>query len=339
MLGRANRRRGLTVLVGMTLAAASVLVGTSSPAQAATAITINGSVRRSGAGRRRGGQRWRRQQPAADRLSGAAAQRHPELPVQARLRRRDADPEGGDRRGHQLDLGCGAEPRTHPGQRELQPRVRVVADGAGQGPQPEHQPGRSGLGCPGLDRQRQVLLQRLDRLPGGLAGLRRHARADHQLPGGWNEKGFNATWYKNLRSALDSRGFARSSSWPADNFGWGEADEALRDPAFGNAVSGVRQPLRLRLPQLPEQLPELRQRGGDRQAAVGQRERVGRLQRRRPGARARHQPRLHRRKDERVHQLAGHRRHHPQHSLGRPRALRWRRSPGRATTRSARAPG
>src|SRR5215211_864119 len=44
MLGRANpRRRGVTALVGAALAAASVLVGTSSPAQAATAITINGA--------------------------------------------------------------------------------------------------------------------------------------------------------------------------------------------------------------------------------------------------------------------------------------------------------
>ena len=43
MLGRAHRRRGLTALVGIALVAGSVLVGTSSPALAATAITVNGT--------------------------------------------------------------------------------------------------------------------------------------------------------------------------------------------------------------------------------------------------------------------------------------------------------
>ncbi len=62
-----------------------------------------------------------------------------------------------------------------------------------------------------------------------------------------------------------------------------------------------------------DQLPELRQRHLLRQAAVGQRERLRRLQRRRAGPGPRHQPRLHRREDDRVHQLAGHRRHHAEH--------------------------
>ena len=44
------------------------------------------------------------------RLPGTAAQQHPRLPVQARVRRGDADHEGGDRWGHQLDLRRGAEP-------------------------------------------------------------------------------------------------------------------------------------------------------------------------------------------------------------------------------------
>ena len=157
--------------------------------------------------------------------------------------------------------------------------------------------------------------------------------------GGWNEKGFNATWYKNLRSALNSRGFGAVKLVAADDFGWGDADEALRDPAFGSRRVGLRQPLRLRVPQRAEQLPELRQRGGHRQAAVGQRERVGRLQRRRPGAGARHQPRLPRREDDRRTSTGRSSPPSPPTSPGPPRAWRWRRSPGRASTRSAGAPG
>ena len=102
----------------------------------------------------------------------------------------------------------------------------------------------------------------------------------------------------------------------SDDFGWGAADDALRDPAFANAVVRGRQPLRLRIPQRADQLPELGQRGELRQDAVGQRERLRRLQRRRAGAGPRHQPRLHRREDDRLPQLAGHRRDHPEHPLG-----------------------
>jgi O-glycosyl hydrolase len=54
--------------------------------------------------------------------------------------------------------------------------------------------------------------------------------------GGWNEKGFNATWYKNLRSGLDSHGYSAVKIVASDDFGWGAADQALKDPAFAQAV-------------------------------------------------------------------------------------------------------
>ncbi|WP_405427780.1 ricin-type beta-trefoil lectin domain protein [Micromonospora sp. NBC_00617] len=54
--------------------------------------------------------------------------------------------------------------------------------------------------------------------------------------GGWNEKGYNATWYKNLRSALNSHGYSSVKIVASDDFGWAAADESLRDPAFANAV-------------------------------------------------------------------------------------------------------
>ena len=39
--------------------------------------------------------------------------------------------------------------------------------------------------------------------------------------GGWNEKGYNTTWYKNLRAALDSRGYPTVKIVASDDFGWG----------------------------------------------------------------------------------------------------------------------
>ncbi|AGL16786.1 ricin-type beta-trefoil lectin domain protein [Actinoplanes sp. N902-109] len=55
--------------------------------------------------------------------------------------------------------------------------------------------------------------------------------------GGWNERGRDLTWYKNLRSALNSRGYPNVKIVAADEFGWAAADDAQRDPAFASAVS------------------------------------------------------------------------------------------------------
>ena len=55
--------------------------------------------------------------------------------------------------------------------------------------------------------------------------------------GGWNERGRDVTWYKNLRSALSSRGYPNVKIVASDEFGWGSADDAQRDPAFAAAVS------------------------------------------------------------------------------------------------------
>ncbi|GIF16696.1 ricin-type beta-trefoil lectin domain protein [Actinoplanes teichomyceticus] len=55
--------------------------------------------------------------------------------------------------------------------------------------------------------------------------------------GGWNERGRDLNWYKNLRAALNARGYAGVRIVASDDFGWGSADDALRDPAFGAAVS------------------------------------------------------------------------------------------------------
>ncbi|GAB3416133.1 ricin-type beta-trefoil lectin domain protein [Flindersiella endophytica] len=55
--------------------------------------------------------------------------------------------------------------------------------------------------------------------------------------GGRNERGRDLTWYKNLRPALNSRGYSSVKVVASDDVdNWSVADDALRDPAFGSAV-------------------------------------------------------------------------------------------------------
>jgi O-glycosyl hydrolase len=53
--------------------------------------------------------------------------------------------------------------------------------------------------------------------------------------GGWNERGHDSTWYKNLRTALDNAGFG-AVRIVGDDSGWGMADEFGADPALEHAV-------------------------------------------------------------------------------------------------------
>ncbi|MFG2847179.1 ricin-type beta-trefoil lectin domain protein [Kitasatospora sp. NPDC048296] len=65
--------------------------------------------------------------------------------------------------------------------------------------------------------------------------------AQHHLTvdylGGWNERGFDKTWYENLKSTLVSKGY-RTKVVAADD-GWDVADAMATDPAFKNAVDIV----------------------------------------------------------------------------------------------------
>ncbi len=156
--------------------------------------------------------------------------------------------------------------------------------------------------------------------------------------GGWNERGYNVSWYENLRSALNSNGYSAVRIVAADS-DWSVANDVDSNPTFAAAVSviGAHYPCGYRSSQTNCAVPS--DRLVVRQAAVGQRERLGRLQRRRAGDGPRHQPRLHRRQDDRVPQLAGDRRDHPEPARTPPWVSRWLRSRGRATTRSARTRG
>ncbi|MEU4218533.1 ricin-type beta-trefoil lectin domain protein [Actinoplanes sp. NPDC026623] len=53
--------------------------------------------------------------------------------------------------------------------------------------------------------------------------------------GGWNERGHDSGWYKNLRSALNAAGYG-SVQIVGDDSGWGMADEFAGDATLKNAV-------------------------------------------------------------------------------------------------------
>jgi O-glycosyl hydrolase len=53
--------------------------------------------------------------------------------------------------------------------------------------------------------------------------------------GGWNERGHDSTWYKNLRTGLNTAGYG-SVQIVGDDTGWSMADEFAADPALKNAV-------------------------------------------------------------------------------------------------------
>ena len=159
-------------IAALALAAPGVAVVAAPPAQAATAITINGSSGGrifDGVGAISGGggnSRLLIDYPEPQRSQILDYLFKPGYGAALQILKVEI---GGD-----TNSTSGAEPsHEHTrGQRQLQPRLRVVADGAGQGPQPQHQAVRPGLGRARLDRQRQLLVHRHDRLPDRLAGLR-----------------------------------------------------------------------------------------------------------------------------------------------------------------------
>lgn len=70
----------------------------------------------------------------------------------------------------------------------------------------------------------------------------RGARDTHGLTidyiGGWNENGWNTTWYINLRNALNANGFSNVQIVAADS-GWDVVNDMQNNAAFNNAVSVV----------------------------------------------------------------------------------------------------
>ncbi|WP_158710383.1 NPCBM/NEW2 domain-containing protein [Streptomyces sp. NRRL F-5126] len=59
---------------------------------------------------------------------------------------------------------------------------------------------------------------------------------DIKYLGGWNERGHDADWYVQLRSALNDAGYSKIKI-VADDSGWDVADDMAKDKAFNDAVS------------------------------------------------------------------------------------------------------
>ncbi len=59
--------------------------------------------------------------------------------------------------------------------------------------------------------------------------------------GGWNEKGYNQTWYEDLRQALDdpANGFSSTKIVADDSFNWSVANAMASDTTFSNSVDIV----------------------------------------------------------------------------------------------------
>ena len=53
--------------------------------------------------------------------------------------------------------------------------------------------------------------------------------------GGWNERGYNAAWYEQLRTALNNNGYS-ALQIVGDDSGWDEADQMVTDQAFNNSI-------------------------------------------------------------------------------------------------------
>jgi len=54
--------------------------------------------------------------------------------------------------------------------------------------------------------------------------------------GGWNERGYNISWYEQLRSALNTNGYGATKIVAADS-DWSVANDVNSNPAFASAVS------------------------------------------------------------------------------------------------------
>ncbi|SCG62105.1 O-Glycosyl hydrolase [Micromonospora humi] len=233
---RRSWRAVMSATAASVLAAAAVLTASASPAQAATAITINGGS---------GGRAF----DGVGAVSGGGGN--------SRLLIDYPEPQRSDLLDYLFKPGYGAAMQLL--------KAEIGGDtNSTSGAEPSHEHTRGSVNC-NRGYEWWLMEQARMRNPNiALVGLAWGApgwigngnfwstdsinylvgwldcAASHGLTinylGGWNEKGYNTTWYKNLRSTLNSRGYGNVKIVASDDFGWGAADESLRDPAFANAV-------------------------------------------------------------------------------------------------------
>jgi hypothetical protein len=221
---------------GMAAVAAATVVGFASPAQAATSITINGSS---------GGRVF----DGIGAISGGGGN--------SRLLIDYPEPQRGDILDYLFKPGYGASMQIL--------KVEIGGDtNSTSGAEPSHEHVRGSVNC---DRGYEWWLMEqakarnpniklyglswgapgwigngnfwsndsIDYLTAWLGCAATHGLTIDYL-GGWNERGRDVTWYKNLRSALNSKGYNAVKIVAADEFGWAAADDSTRDSAFANAV-------------------------------------------------------------------------------------------------------
>ncbi|GAA2324728.1 galactosylceramidase [Streptomyces kunmingensis] len=70
-------------------------------------------------------------------------------------------------------------------------------------------------------------------------GCARQHHLDIDYLGGWNEKGWDAAWYVDLKAALVERGYGDVKVVAADSAGWDVATDMKNDPAFDAATDVV----------------------------------------------------------------------------------------------------
>jgi hypothetical protein len=235
--GAARRFRGWPAFMALLLALGTVLVAFPATANAATAITVNGSS---------GGRVF----DGVGAISGGGGN--------SRLLADYPEPQRSDILDYLFKPGYGAAMQIM--------KVEIGGDtNSTSGAEPSHEHTRGAVNCDrgyewwlmGQAKARNPNIKlvglswgapgwigngnfwssdAIDYLIAWLGCATSHGLTIDYL-GGWNERGRDLSWYKSLRSALNSRGYANVKIVASDEFGWGSADDAQSDAAFAGAVA------------------------------------------------------------------------------------------------------
>ncbi|MBW8736330.1 MAG: ricin-type beta-trefoil lectin domain protein [Streptomyces turgidiscabies] len=231
-------RASTAVLAGLVLAAGGLVATTAVPAHAATSVTINGAS---------GGRTF----DGVGAISGGGGN--------SRLLIDYPEPQRGQVLDYLFRPGYGASLQIL--------KAEIGGDtNSTSGAEPSHQHTRSDLNC---DRGYEWWLMEQAKArnpalklyglswgaPGWIGGgnfwsndmtnyllswlgcAKQHGLAIDYL-GGWNERGYNVSWYQQLRSALNNNGYGSVKIVAADS-DWAVANDVNSNPAFASAVNVI----------------------------------------------------------------------------------------------------
>ncbi|MFI0815393.1 ricin-type beta-trefoil lectin domain protein [Streptomyces sp. NPDC021098] len=231
-------RASTAVLAGLLLTAGGIVGTAATPAQAATSITINGAS---------GGRTF----DGVGAISGGGGN--------SRLLIDYPEPQRGQILDYLFRPGYGASLQIL--------KAEIGGDtNSTSGAEPSHQHTRSDLNCDrgyewwlmerAKERNPDIKLYGLAwGAPGWIGGgnfwstdtinyllswlgcARQHGLSIDYL-GGWNERGYNVSWYQQLRGALNSGGYGNVKIVAADS-DWAVAGDINSNPAFAASVSAI----------------------------------------------------------------------------------------------------